>query len=58
MHEKGEGVLHDKTKYEGDGTALSQLQTVSAYTRWVSVIGYTMLPEPSNAAHFLLEPRF
>ena len=58
MHEKGEGVIHDKTKYEGDGTTLSQLQTVSAYTRRVSEIGYRMLPEPSNAAHFLLEPRF
>ena len=58
MHEKGEGVIHDKTKYEGDGTTLSQLQTVSAYRRSVSVIGYTTLPEPSSAARFLLEPRF
>ena len=49
-----------QTKYEGDGTTLSQLQTVSTYTRRVSVTGYTMLPaaEPSNAARFLLEPRF
>ena len=47
MHEKGEGEIHDKTKYEGDGTTLSQLQTVSAYTRRVSAIGYTMLPSGS-----------
>ena len=44
MHKKGEGVIHDKTKYEADRTTLSQLQTVSAYTRRVSAIGYTMLP--------------
>ena len=43
MHEKGEGVIHEKTKYEGDGTTSSRLQTVSAYTRRVSAIGYTII---------------